>query len=505
MIKIEQKYSYSPNKNIKQQKSIQKPNFTGSENSAIKALDKAEEVLISETLIKHHLGAPGKVLNYLSASVGEIQNILFIGFGTAFIAPIFIAFNPLAKQDDKTKKYSALRQPLSAIISVATGLGINMPIATALNKMAAEGKLEKFNMEAKPPSEFVKNKYNNIIKHFDKLKTEDEKYLNMVNDGSINSLHAFKEKFHSYKEFESHLHEVTLGKAADKLLDLNNKESIRNQTVKNFLIKNLGFEIDIKDKNILNPDLVKSKLKDITTIDFLKTFGYSDKMLDEDTLRTFVNDNFYREKFITQSEEDTKVAREMFDLFKKTINANQLETPHLKDIETFFIKKLSKRGFDSPERKAITRMAEMLISESEKKKETILLKNLFKILDIDKNFHENQGLLNMTVDKFLLFIKENMNIQKNTTSLEEWLCKKPIEITDIQKNKFIRECAINIAKNTATNAESALKSYNKLQGIILSLIVLPFSCGILNWSYPRIMEKCFPNLTAKKADNKGGK
>ena len=34
-------------------------------------------------------------------------------------------------------------------------------------------------------------------------------------------------------------------------------------------------------------------------------------------------------------------------------------------------------------------------------------------------------------------------------------------------------------------------------------MILPFTCGVLNWSYPRIMEKFFPELTeAKKASVK---
>ena len=49
-------------------------------------------------------------------------------------------------------------------------------------------------------------------------------------------------------------------------------------------------------------------------------------------------------------------------------------------------------------------------------------------------------------------------------------------------------------------AEQILSDYKKKSGIIVGLLILPFTCGILNWSYPRIMERFFPELTeAKKA------
>ena len=53
-------------------------------------------------------------------------------------------------------------------------------------------------------------------------------------------------------------------------------------------------------------------------------------------------------------------------------------------------------------------------------------------------------------------------------------------------------------------AGSVFKSVKKWGGIGLALTTLPFSCGLLNWAYPRLMEKFMPEVAnAKKA--KGGK
>ena len=51
-------------------------------------------------------------------------------------------------------------------------------------------------------------------------------------------------------------------------------------------------------------------------------------------------------------------------------------------------------------------------------------------------------------------------------------------------------------------AEAKLKGWKDRSGIIVGLLILPITCGILNWSYPRIMEKLFPKLSAAKAASK---
>jgi hypothetical protein len=37
-------------------------------------------------------------------------------------------------------------------------------------------------------------------------------------------------------------------------------------------------------------------------------------------------------------------------------------------------------------------------------------------------------------------------------------------------------------------------------GLVVTLATLPFTCGFLNWVYPRIMEKIMPEMSAKKKE-----
>lgn len=65
----------------------------------------------------------------------EIKTILFTALGTGIIAPIVLTINPIAKEDEKTKKYTALRQPLSAGLAVITQVGINTPIPKMIDRL----------------------------------------------------------------------------------------------------------------------------------------------------------------------------------------------------------------------------------------------------------------------------------------------------------------------------------------------------------------------------------
>jgi hypothetical protein len=100
-----------------------------------------------------------KLFSYVSTNKGEILNNVVNAVGTGFVAPFFIAFNPLSKEDDNTKKYSALRQPVSAIIAVAMQVGITLKIDKLINHIASLGKKEglgkKFDLSIEPDKNYL--------------------------------------------------------------------------------------------------------------------------------------------------------------------------------------------------------------------------------------------------------------------------------------------------------------------------------------------------------------
>ncbi len=107
-------------------------------------------------LIKNMKGTQRFFYN-LGNKTGEIQTTIINAIGTALVAPIFIAFNPISKEDKETREYSAWRQPISAVLAVATQVGINIPLQSYIDKKASRGELgPDFDLSIKPAKSYVK-------------------------------------------------------------------------------------------------------------------------------------------------------------------------------------------------------------------------------------------------------------------------------------------------------------------------------------------------------------
>lgn len=494
----------------------------------VKDLTKKQESLIDEALTNRFLGRTGKFLDKLSSTAGELQNLLIIGIGTAFVAPIFIAFNPLSKQDENKKKYTAMRQPVSAVIATAIGFGINMPIANAFERMATYAKLEKFDMSAKPPTSYLKSRYKGIIKHFDDIKNidnltglkgtllknsilEDKKFFDMLDDDSIKSGHDFEEKF-SYKLFESMIHDKASDKVAKLFMNPSNKNGVYQKKLKDFLIENLRFEIDKTDPGKLNKHFLGFRLDEIKAADFLKAFGFDEKVYAPKNLKTFLNSNFYKNRFLEESRGDALRAEEMFNAFKTILKKTGTKLLNQDEIEKMFTENLSRQGFNDLERKSISRFVEVASISGNYDGSNIPLRILLKVIkndghaSLEDEFENNGKILDSTLDDFLLLLREKLDIKSAISSTRKLKDGEiPEKILKQSDYEFLLTCSKKIVQNFADNAKNAFGSYSKLQGIVLSLAVLPFSCGILNWAYPRFMEKYFPKLCESKTNSKGGK
>ena len=84
-----------------------------------------------------------KVMEKFKWLKGELGGILITALGTGAVAPIFIAFNPFVKAPegateeqkkdvDNTKKYTAMRQPVSAVLAVLIQTSLLKPIDKGL-------------------------------------------------------------------------------------------------------------------------------------------------------------------------------------------------------------------------------------------------------------------------------------------------------------------------------------------------------------------------------------
>ena len=145
--KVTSSAGYSKNSAIK----TGVPSFSGKSQASME---------LARTLVSKTSRFP-RILQWLGNNDGEIMNAIVTGIGTAFVAPIFIAFNPFSKEDKETKAYSAWRQPISAVIAAAIQIGINMKYNAHLDKIASTGHFDRADLSMYPTKEYLAK----LIKH----------------------------------------------------------------------------------------------------------------------------------------------------------------------------------------------------------------------------------------------------------------------------------------------------------------------------------------------------
>ena len=273
---------------------------------------------------------------------GEVMNILTTAFGTAVVAPIFIAFNPISKKDKETKMYSALRQPISAAIAVAAQLGVVKTFNNYLDKVASTGVVEKMNLADKPQASYLKK-------------------MILLENPNI-----------SKKDLAAEIKRRQGAAMAEAIK--RNTEALAGKSTDEILTTEL---LSVKDVTKKKEELIKAFKEKIKA-------GTATMSLKE---------------------------------YKKTLTPDFVMAEKLKDI---------KAGVEAAAKKAGGNLDDALRSE--------------------------------TIAQY--------------------------------------------TKQAIAKAGDMLGSMKKYGGIVLSLLTLPLTCGILNWSYPRIVEKFFPNL-AKSKSSKG--
>lgn len=124
---------------------------------------------------------------------------------------------------------------------------------------------------------------------------------------------------------------------------------------------------------------------------------------------------------------------------------------------------------------------------------------------------EIKKLLNETAEDMLkkaeenvkdgkLEYKKDVNILKKVQKAisENKSIKDIIKETSIDGNKFVYE----VAQKHIKKVEAGMKSAKQITGLVVSLAVLPVTCYMLNYIYPRFMNAFFPEITSKKSSQK---
>lgn len=369
----------------------------GDNKDSLKFRGKSDWSKIGKEVSKKSKFVP-KALTYLGQNDGEILNTVVTAVGTSVVAPIFIAGNPFSKEDKETKWYSAMRQPISAVIALVFQLYVNNVFNDWMAKGASTGRWgEAYDLRAIPKANYLRK----II------ELEHPEWNNEQVQAEVVKRQEFAER-KIVGEYRYNLR--------DKQVDI--KELVSKDSLD-------------KAKKQLKEE-VEKKYKD-------ELAGKNDKA---------------KEKF-----------------FNQKIDSKMIEERAIKNIEAsvemeakskFKIRELADK-FKSVD-DAIKYMTEL---KPANKNEKDLFNNVLERLDTIKVYEESKGAqafssvkdLGKTYDKVL----HNVKIKR-------------------------------LVKAKASDAQKAFAKLNKWTGIFVSLVTLPFSCGLLNWSYPRVMEKVMPKL-----------
>ena len=341
-----------------------------------------------------------KFITKLGKNNGEILNTIVTAIGTACVAPIFIAYNPFSKEDKDTKTYSALRQPISAVLALVIQIGVNSKFNNWLDKLASTGQLQRANLSAKPQKSYLKQLIKLEKPTFDKDQISDE--LDKKQDN------AFWKRVDEYRK-------------------------------------------SMKDKNVDYKDLVDSS-----------AFKKASKKVEAD----------YADQIKTMGKKEAK----------EFISKKSTELA-AKDVETQ-LRKEAKVKFRIANLQATGKSVDETIGDLNKRLEKINARAEKATGSMKEVYESAASDVKSIIDKMSYshsFGKGTKNGKTFDAVLQNVKLKKLVKVE------------IN-------NSEEVLKSFKKWGGIGISLATLPISCGLLNWAYPRIMEKIMPQVsTAKKA------
>jgi|GEM_PF-4191551 len=219
-----------------------------------------------EHQVVEHIGQKSKLIKILDKAGrmnSEIVGIVVNNIGTALVAPIFIAFNPISNQDKDTRYYSAMRQPISAVLAIAAQFGITQKFNKFFDNAVKNGEFDHLNLSKKVDEKGIKDK---IVEDHPNLKEEELKSLQnkkinekYIENSGINSIQNAEDLFKKLEINPLKLGEIdnkndTAVKKAANLIHLDDrkkmeekvKELIGNKNEKAANQERLKYDNDVK-------------------------------------------------------------------------------------------------------------------------------------------------------------------------------------------------------------------------------------------------------------------
>lgn len=496
----------------------------------------------AEKVLAKYLPPQVKIFQFFQKNQSEVMNILVNAVGTSIVAPIMISNNPISSVKDKndkdaladeksTRKYSALRQPVSAVLAVGTQAGIVIPFNKLIDNLANNGELgfiddlriRQSNSYLKSQAKKKLEKENPDFKKLPKAEREEQIKKEVVKEAKK----QYKKSIKLVKEHGT----IVIEDANGKLIKMPKEDfyNLMEETAKDFKKNYLDSSLkDYSDKRIPRQFKRAKYLKD-NSEKVEKTIKQAINLLDDESVqqRSYFGEMSHSIK--------ASIAKKR----NKTLEEPEFVNPPFKKL----IKQLKKEKAD-PELVQILEEAQSIL-----KRDAIKLKlnktmdhvNLFtnKTKAYDPINIEQEIKFNTDADILDYVSKKANKDYKVTEEIAKTWEDVIKDISDAKKDigsKTEDECAaiFNAIKQKAgqlkgtavkngvidadgynanfyskvvekhiDNVTKRVKNYKDKTGLIMSLAMVPITCGALNWIYPRFMEKFFPELCkSKKGGNK---
>ena len=501
-----------------------------------------------------------KVHALLADTAGEKQTQLLNALFTATLAPLMIWKNPFLKKDEDQKQYAAIRQPISAGITLTGGLAMTMFINDYVDRTINQGHISSLDGRIAPTKDYMEKMFHE----------EHGKELKKLDLGNKESLNKF-------------LNEHNLGKIDVEIMESEPKTFIgrffKNRTIKKAIIENYSEKINEQRKTLFTnligehpSNIIVEQVKNDSIISVKRDGKMIEIGRNIPNLTTQAEINAYTKKnnIHNLSLADLMEKHFRFESYKDgalkgSIKDSSLKT--LKEIKAMeFLRKMGlagdKTSFLTSENgakitsavnedalgEALNKLsnsktakgleesfASGVIKDSAKAGRVVCKAGSRAAKLLDGGVSEETINLEQLIDRIrqkATEIKKQKEIDAGTiktidmvkvkakakeAELKDLLNKKVSEATKIIADKLgIADAktkttagALDIAGNLVNNEIKNLdkfKNYKGFVGIGFNLIFTAITCYALNWVYPRFVERFFPELVHDKGAEikKGG-
>jgi|InofroStandDraft_1065614.scaffolds.fasta_scaffold00014_240 hypothetical protein len=463
---------------------------------------------------------PGKIKKMVKIheGMGEVQNQLINATGTGLVAPLFIKYNPLSDTDENTRTYTAWRQPVSAVLAVATQAAIVVPFNKIIKHAADIGYFStRYNSSLFPSDDYLKKEIKalNPGKKYTKQEMKDaieahknanydKKLINMIEQDKI-VFNTSNGKTASTLEMPAQEFKKLFTETIDNIIQSESAEKVK--VIQRKLPQKIERGIFFHN----NPDEAKSVLQrlrsNVTQIYNQTDFATTPNQIAE------ANKKFNKDCKALIKELKTEIKK---DSSKKSVNTELIKIiKEIKDKNT---------GNDSSALRVlgekIDKMIESVNTMQSKKSTQEIMEYVNEVIyrrtnAIDETIEaltkiktrlETSGI---TVKEAQQIIDDTIEASRNSVrakltdnGIGEADLKKSIEWVESvgtrlsEKAKSISKC---IGDQLKKHAKSNIDGLKRWTGLGVSLAILPATCWMLNKIYPWFMDKAFPNLSNKAA------